>query len=192
APAESASTRALLHVAMQRPVEARTAIAEARKADSAAPDCHVAEGLLLDQEGKRDEAAAAFARAVSAGSRSSYAHYRLAGLRWAPGADRPALQEIEKLLRQAVGLNARNAPAYAMLGEIRSVLGDTDSLGLAIRATQLEPAESSYRLTVARILMRQKRFDEAAKAAEAGVSLARTPEEGQAARELQQAIQRAR
>ena len=192
APAESASTRALLHVAMQRPVEARTAIAEARKADSAAPDCHVAEGLLLDQEGKRDEAAAAFARAVSAGSKSSYAHYRLAGLRWAPGADRPVLQEIEKLLRQAVGLNARNAPAYAMLGEIRSVLGDTDSLGLAIRATQLEPAESSYRLTVARILMRQKRFDEAAKAAEAGLSLARTPEEGQAARELQQAIQRAR
>jgi hypothetical protein len=40
--------------------------------------------------------------------------------------------------------------------------------------------------------MRQKRFDEAAKAAEAGVSLARTPEEGQAARVLQQAIQRAR
>jgi tetratricopeptide (TPR) repeat protein len=191
-PAESASARALLHVAMRRPVEARGAIAEARKADSAAPDSHVAEGLLLDQEGKQGEAAAAFTRAVSAGSTSSYAHYRLAGLRWTPGADRQTLEEIEKLLRRAVELNIRSARAYAMLGEIRSVLGDPDSLGLAIRATQLEPSRSSHRLAVARILMRQKRFDEASKAVEAGMSLAKTAEEGQAARELQQAIQRAR
>ena len=192
APAESASARALLHVAMQRPVEARAAIAEARKADSAAPESHVAEGLLFDHEGKPQEATAAFTRAVSAGAKSSYAYYRLAGLRWAPGSDRPVLQEIEKLLRQAVELNTGNANAYAMLGEIRSVLGDTESVGLAVRATQLEPSKSSHRLAVARILMRQKRFDEALKAAEAGMSLARTAEEGQMARDLQQAIQRAR
>jgi tetratricopeptide (TPR) repeat protein len=192
APAESASMRALFHVAMERPVEARAAITDARKADSAAPESHVAEGLLLDQEGKAEEATAAFTRAVSAGSTSSYAHYRLASLRWTPGTDQATLHEIEKLLARAVALNSRNADAYAMLAEVRTILGNTESLGLAIRAAQLEPSNPRHRIVVGRILLRQKRYDEALKAAEAAVSLARTPAQIQAGRELQQAIQRAR
>ncbi len=84
--AESAAASALFHVAMDRPLEARAAIDGARKA-AATPDGYLAEALLLDREGKREEARAAFERAVDAGTPSSYAHYRLALLRWAPSPD---------------------------------------------------------------------------------------------------------
>lgn len=189
---ESASIRALLHVAMGRPVEARAAIAEARKAGGAAPEDGTVEGLLLDRERKPDEAAAAFARGVAEGSKSAHAHYRLARLRWVRGAEKETLLEVEKLLAQAITLNVRHAHAYASLAEVRSVLGNTASLGLALRATQLEPSEISHRLVVTRILMREKRYDDALKAVEAAAPLARTPEQTAAARELQQAIERAK
>jgi tetratricopeptide (TPR) repeat protein len=189
--AEASSLRALFHTAMGRPIEARAAIAEARKAD-AAPETYVAEALLLEREGEKDEARGAFERATSTGSKSPYAHYRLATLRWGPAANTETLEEIEKLLSQAVALNNRYASGYAMLGEVRSLLGNTEAVGLVVRATQLEPAESNHRLIAARILMRQKRYDEALKAAQAAVALASTPEEASRARELQQAIERAK
>ncbi len=50
--AESASMRAMFHTAMRRPVEARAAIAEARKADPKAAGSYVAEGLLADRDNK--------------------------------------------------------------------------------------------------------------------------------------------
>ena len=50
--AESASIRAMFHAAMRRPVEARAAIAEARKADPNAAGTYVAEGLLADRDNK--------------------------------------------------------------------------------------------------------------------------------------------
>ena len=190
-PSESASIRALLHAAMGRPVEARAAIAQALKA-GAAPEDGTVEGLILDREQKPEEAAAAFARAVAEGSKSAHAHYRLARLRWTRGTEKEKLQEIEKLLAQAITLNVRHAHAYASLAEVRSVLGNAASLGLAIRATQLEPSELSHRLVFTRILMREKRYDDALKAVQAAAPLARTPEQAAAARELQQAIERAK
>jgi tetratricopeptide (TPR) repeat protein len=191
-PSEVASLRARFHVAMKRPIEARAAIAEARKADPAAPESYVAEGRLLETEHKPDEARAAFAQAVAAGSKSEYAYFRLANLRWTPGVDRDALQDIEKLLRQSIMLNSRHAEAYAMLAELRSELGNHESLGLAIRATQLEPARSNHQLVVARILARRKEYDEAAKAVGVALSLATTPEEIRAAEELKERIEKAR
>nr|MDQ3347590.1 hypothetical protein [Acidobacteriota bacterium] len=106
--------------------------------------------------------------------------------------DKEKLQEVEKLLAQATTLNVRHAGAYARLAEVRSVLGNPASLGLALRAVQLEPSEMSHRLVVTRILMRDKRYDDALKAVQAAAPLAKTPEQIAAARELQQAIERAK
>ena len=95
-PAESASVRALFHAAMDRPVESRAAIAEARKADPNAPGSYVAEGLLADRDNKVDEAKAAYRKASEFGSTSPYAYYRLAQLTWQPNASRDVFAEIEK------------------------------------------------------------------------------------------------
>ena len=56
---------------MNRPVEARAMIAQARAADAAlvAPDD--LEAILLDREKKADEARAAYAKAVERGSNTT-------------------------------------------------------------------------------------------------------------------------
>ena len=189
--ADAASRRALFHTAMKRPVEAQTAIEEARKADPSAPESFVAEALLLDRDGKRDEAKAAFTRAVDAHSTSGYAHYRLASLLWRRDADRDTLTQIEKLLSQAVNLNIRDADAYGFLGETRSQLGTDGALGLVLRAISLEPSESRHHLRAAAILWRARKYDEALKQAQAALQLATDDESRRQATEMVEGITRA-
>lgn len=182
---ESAARLALFHVAMNRPVEARAAIKQARQAPAALPDTFLAEALLFDREGKTDEAHVAYEGAVENGSPSGVvAHYRLATLRWRPQPDLDTLAGIEKLLLTAVSLNNRHAPSSALLGEVRSLLGSGEGLPFARRAIALAPGEPSHRLTAARILVRQKAYVEALKEANAALALARTDEERRQARTL--------
>ncbi|MGH9309354.1 MAG: hypothetical protein ACRD1U_08280 [Vicinamibacterales bacterium] len=171
-PAESAALRGLFHTATNRPVEARAAIAAARKADSKAAGSFEAEGLLLDQENQSDAARTALTLAVDAGSTNAYVHYRLASLIWRPDADRATLEKIEGLLARAVAINTRYADAYSWLGEIRASLGVGEPLGLVMRAVTLEPAEASHRIRGAFVLAQQQKFDEAEQAARVGLKLA--------------------
>jgi tetratricopeptide (TPR) repeat protein len=175
-PAEVSAGRALVHAALGRSMEARGAIAEARKAAADAPESFVAEGMLLDREGKREEAIAAFTRAIDGGSASAYAPYRLAMLLWPSQLDRDTFTRMEKLLGQAMAANSRNANASAALGEVRGILGSGDPLPLVLRAITLEPAEASHRLTAARVLLRLQKYDDALKVARIAEGLARTDE----------------
>jgi tetratricopeptide (TPR) repeat protein len=186
---EAAALSSLLYTATNRPVEARAAFAEARKGDAAA-ETYAAEGLLLEREGKLEDAKQAYEQAVAAGSKSPYAHYRLATLRWTPSPSQDTLKGIDQLLAKATSLNTRHADAYAMLGEVRSLLGDENSLGLAIRAAQLQPRDAGHRLVVARIQMRQKRYDDARKTLQAAAALPMSPEQARVARELQNVVER--
>lgn len=188
---ESAAASALFHVAMNRPVEARAAIGEARKT-AGAPDSFLAEAMLLDREGKRDEAQAALERAVEGGSTSGYAHYRLASLRWGPQADRGTLEGMEKLLLKAVALNNRHAASYAFLGEVRARLGSGEALGLVRRAIALAPSEPNYRLTAARILLRQQKLDEALKEVQVALGMAQSDGARQEAQRLIASIEGAK
>jgi tetratricopeptide (TPR) repeat protein len=187
--ADAAALRSLFYTATARPIEARAAFAEARKGDAAA-ETYTAEGLLLEREGKRDEARQAYEQAVTAGSKSPYAHYRLATLRWTPNPSPDALKGIDQLLTRAVTLNSRHADAYSMLAEVRSLLGGENAFGMAVRATQLQPGKASHRLVAARILMREKRYDEALKVLQTATALPMSPEQAKMARELQAAIER--
>ena len=190
-PSESAAALALFHVAMNRPADARAAIEEARKAGPA-PDSHVAEALLLEREGKRDEARAAFERAVAGGTTSSYAYYRLASLRWTPRPDRDTLAGMEQLLLKAMALNNRHASSNAFLAEVRSLLGTGEPMGFARRAIVLAPSEPRHRLTAARILLRQQKYDEALKEAQTALAMAGGADVRPQAEELIAAIEQAR
>ena len=88
--------RALFHAAMRRPVEARAAIAEARKADPNAAGSYVAEGLLADQDSKPDEAKVAYRRPPSSAPRARIAYYRLAQLTWQPNPSNEVFTAIEQ------------------------------------------------------------------------------------------------
>ena len=191
-PAESASVRASFHAAMNRPVEARAAIAEARKADPNAAGSYAVEGVLFDREEKRDEAKAAYAKAAELESTSAFAHYRLASLTWQPSPSRETLAEIEKHLAKAISLNNRYAAAYAWLGETRAALGTGDPMGLIRRAISIEPREAHHRLRAARVLVRQGKPAEARPDAEAALALAETDADRREAQELLDTIARAR
>lgn len=190
--ADAASKRALFHTAMRRPVEAHAAIDEARKADPSAPESFVAEALLLDRDGRTDEAKAAFARAVDAHSTSGYAHYRLASILWRPDADHDALTRIETLFNRAIALNNKDADAYASLGDVRSLLGTGDPLGMVLRAISLEPSEANHHLRAASVLWRARKYDEALKQAQAALQLAQDDESRRRAQQMLDGITRAR
>jgi hypothetical protein len=191
APAETASARALFHAAMQRPVESRAAIAEARKADPKSADSYTAEALLFDAEQKRDEAKAAYARAVELGTPSAYAHYRLASLSWQPRPSQDTLKEIEGLLAKAIERNIRDAWAYAWLGEIRAALGSPSGIGLIRRGILLDPREPAHRLRAARVLLNSGKPAEARPDAQAALALAEDDEAKKEAQDLLDRIAKA-
>ena len=191
-PAESASRRALFHAAMNRPAEARAAIAEARKAGDA-PDTFVAEAMLLEREGKRDEAKGAYEHAIAGATTIEYAYYRLASLLWVPDASPETLQRVEELLGKAINMNTRDAWAYASLGEVRSQRGNADDpMGVVRRALALEPGEAHHHLRAATVLWRQKKYDEALVQAQAARDLADDEQVRRRAAEMMDGISRAR
>ena len=191
APADVAVRRALLHTALNRPAEARAAIADARKAGDA-PETLVAEALLLDREDKDDEAQQALIRAVDAKTTNPHAYYRLASLLWRGTADRDTLTRVEQLLSKAVALNTRYAAAYAMLGDARSALQIGEPMGMVLRAISLDPTEPHYRLTAATVLAREGKYDEALKHVETALALASDDQERQRALQARDRITRAR
>ena len=181
-PVESASLRAMFHAATGRPVEARAAVAEAKKATPNCADCYVVEGMLADSEDKDAEAKAAFAKASELESTNAYAYYRYASLLWQPNTPRDVLVEVEKQLAKAVQLNNRFADAYAWLGQVRATLGTGDGLGLIRRAITLEPLDPAHRIRAAQVLLRQGKAVEAQTDAQAALALAtddRTKREAQ-------------
>ena len=187
---EAAATRAAFHVATRRPLEARALISAARKADQSAAASYVAEGLLFDSEGNKDEARKAYASAVERGSTNPHAYFRLAWLESGPNADRDTLLQIEKHLMRAIELNDRLAVAYAYLADVRAALDPkTDgALPLARRAIALEPGEPGHHLTAARVLGRRGNYDDARKEAQTALSLSRTDQERDGAQQVMKGI----
>jgi tetratricopeptide (TPR) repeat protein len=125
---------------------------------------------------------------VGLGSTSAFAYYRLASLTWQPNPSRETLTEIEKYLTQAVELNSRYAAAYGWLGETKALLGTGEAIGLIKRAISIEPKEARHRLRAARVLLRQRKPDEARVDAQAALALAETDAERREAQELLDAI----
>jgi tetratricopeptide (TPR) repeat protein len=181
--AESAGLRAGLHVALQRPVEARALVEEARRADPALPMSWEVEGRLLDREGRKEEALTAYLAAVERGSRSAQVHYRAAQLLWQPQPDRALQARMADLLQKAVELDPGHADAASYLAETRLALGDAEpALGLARKAVELDPQAAYHRTVLARVLLALKQPAEARAEAQHALSLADASEEREQAR----------
>jgi tetratricopeptide (TPR) repeat protein len=188
-PASAATVRAGLHVAFNRPAEARALLAEARKIDAASAQSYDVEGQLLDSEGKPAEAQTAFEKAEQLKSENFYTYFRLAGLTWPQKAGSP---DTERRLRQAVALNDAHAPAYAMLAEALVVSQHAaDALEPAKRAVTLEPGKTQPRLALARVERAIMNRPVARALARSASAAARTDEERQQAKELIEFFDRA-
>jgi TPR repeat protein len=181
--ADAAVARARFYAATARPVEARAQLAAA----GAAPAGAEVEGALLDREGQRDAARAAYGRASDAGAASFYGEYRFAALSWPtdgePSAD--TLARLEKALQRSVGLNQSFAPSHQMLAEVLLRRERySDALPVAERAEALDRSDARTNMLLARALWGLSRRDEAMAAAKRALSLSTTPQNRQAAQQL--------
>jgi tetratricopeptide (TPR) repeat protein len=190
-PAGAAAALAAWHVAMGRPVEARTAIGDAKKADAKLAAAFDAEGLLLESERKGDEARAAFASAIELQSTNAYVHYRWAALSWSAQADAATKTRVDEALDRATKINDRLAPAFTLSAFVKTQLGHPDqALPLAMRAVSLDPWDSQNRVTLASVLLMLSRRDEARVQASMAFELASTDAERRAAQQIVDAITR--
>ena len=181
-PAEAAAGRAAFHVAMGRGAEARALIAEAKAADSGAGNADLAEGLLLEREGKRDEARAKYMIATQSGATNAYAYYRAAMLMWEGRPDEAMMNQIEANLARAVELNPLFAEAFAGLAEARAVLKKPLAAvaPLLSKAVTLDPSDPWIRISAARALWRMNELGEARKVAQIAMNLSRDDERARA------------
>jgi tetratricopeptide (TPR) repeat protein len=183
--AEGASQRAALHAAMRRPIEARAAIEEARKADPRLASTYDTEGFLFEVDNKDDAARAAYSKAAELGSTNFRTYYRLGTMTWGQNADAETLTNVKKSLEQSIAINDRFADAFAILGEIRARLKEPDAaLTAATRAVQLDARSVRHRLSLARVLWGIQRPDQAETEARTALTIARTEDERRATQEL--------
>jgi len=188
--AESAAVRAGFHTAMGRAVEARALLDSAKAADPRQPAAYEVEGLMFDRENKRDEAKQAYTKAADLSSTNFFTYLRLASL-VRSNADPTTLAAAQKLLAKAIALNDTFAPSFNVLADVMLQLKQPESaIGLAQRAVSLEPAQSSYRLLLARVLAQMSKRQEALNAAQDGMELARTDQERRAAQTLLDSLSR--
>lgn len=167
---EAAVLRGYLHVATNRPVEARALAAEAAKADPTLAGPWEIEAALLDTDDHREEAKVAYTKAVEAGSTNAHVYYRLAQLEWVRNADRAHQEKLAARLESARQLDPTNAYALSFLADVRSSLGQREeALQLATQAVQADPAVAYHRMALARVLLSLQRADEAVRAAESAM-----------------------
>lgn len=186
APAESAAARAALHAALNRPIESRAAIGELRKADASLAAAHDIEGMLLEREGRLDDARAAYGRAIDAGTKNFYVQYRWAALTWPrPDVDEETRGRVAMVLDEATGNNPQYAPAFALLSQVRTRRGQpADGLEPIRRAVALRPDETGYRLMLASTLWNAVRRGEALQEARKALAIASNDRERRDAQQM--------
>ena len=174
------------HASTGRPVEARARLATARAASTQDGVVHEIEGLLLDREGKRDEALAAYARATEVGGASYYGEFRFASMSWprAPDTKEP-FPKMEKSLTRALELRPTFAPAHALLANVLLELNRApEGLAHARQAVALAPYESYHQLSLARVLLSVGKTGEAMAPAQHARNLAKSPFDVKAAEQF--------
>ena len=162
--------------------EARAFAAEAGKADPKHPGPFEVLGLLLDRERKREEATAAFEKAVQLGSRRTHIHYRLARLLQPEGGAAPPERAINEktavLLERAIELEPAFANALAFLADVKVNLGAfAEAVVLAEKAMQTEPGSMYHRMSLARALWNAGRHNDGVAAAKSALAVSETDQE---------------
>jgi len=191
-PAAVGAIKAGYLVASNRPVEARAAIAEARKLAPASPATYDVEGLLLEREQNLDGARSAFEMAAELKSENFLTYVRLAYiLQRTPGPE--SLASRRKLLETSIALNSEFAQSHQALGNVLVQMGFfNEALTPAKRAVELDPGQVFAHTTLATVLARAGKKDEALAEARLAMTLARTDAERRSVQSTIDMIERMR
>lgn len=163
APAESLALRGDFYLHTQRFNEARAALEQALQLDPNSAAANESLGFLYFRQNNREAAAKYLANAVKLDSRSFLAHYYSAMFAFQRQDAGGALEEAENHLRRSLELNPAFAPSYSNLATLIAARGGNleQALQFATTAAKLEPGELSHHLSVASVLLRMERVDEA-------------------------------
>lgn len=142
---EIAMTQAEILLQMNRPLETREHIREARALDGGAPRTYEIEGALYDAEQRAAEARQAYEAAVSRGTKNGAVFYRLAQMAWTRAMSRDQLLRIEAWLKSVSTLDPRDAIALAYLAEVENDLGRPGSaITTAARAAEIQASAYAH------------------------------------------------
>ena len=184
--AESLAVRGDFHLHNERRTEARILIEDALRLNPALAMAHESLGFLHLRNGDHEAAEKSFAEAVRLDSGNALAHYYHALALAREGELVGDLDATEKHLCRAIELNPDFAPAYAMLAYAFSAQGTRldEALRLARRAAGLEPGAVRFQLTVAGVLLRMERLQEAMRLGQRALDSAKKQEDRTAAQDF--------
>ena len=115
-------------------------------------------GIVLDSQGKRDQAIACYEASLRSKPDQEIAHNNLANVLM----DRNLLAEAETHVRLALRYNPRSAPAHGTLSRLLQCRGDTPgAIAAARKALALQPGSPEAHNNLGCLLEAQGRYDEA-------------------------------
>jgi len=132
-------------------------------------------GMAQFLDGQRSGALESASQSVKLDPNNPSARYLRAYYATNGGAMLSTNAQVEEDLRQAIISSPEFSPAYALLGLYLALQAHRPDEGLSLvkQALSLDPSNSSYQLSLARILFQMERYDEAGTAAGRAIALAR-------------------
>ncbi len=177
-----------------RPQQAKPLLEQALQLDPKLSLAYQNLGLMQLSDGRRSDALASFSQAVELDPKSALTRYLRAylsfGQRNIPTGD----PQIEDDLRHAIALDPDFAPAYGLLAVYLSASNENlpEALTMAQKGVSLEPGSALDALSLAQVLERMGRFDDAETAAQTARANATDPFERVNAEQFLAYLRRAR
>jgi TonB family protein len=159
--------------------EATATLREALRLDPNVALAHQYLGMVQFLEGQREKALESVSQAVALDPKNYFSHYLRAFLVTSGSGMMSGNTQVEEDLRQAIALSPEFSPPYALLAVYLAAPNRNleEALALAQRAVSFEPGSSSYQLSLAQVLLRKNKFNEANLATARASAWARDPVE---------------
>jgi len=170
---------------LNRPVDTRGLLRQARAADPTLARPLEIEAVLFEREQRSAESKKAIEAAIQLGSRNGSLYYRLAQLQWARTMPKPTLLTVQKLLETARDLSPGDPGVLSYLAEIQGDLGlGQPALENALRGATAFPSDVYAQMALARAQWNAKQTAAAQSTAKRALTLAKLATQKQRVQEF--------
>lgn len=148
-------------------------------------------GIAQFLDGQTENAFESASRAVNLDPNRASARYLRAYYATYGGGMLSTDAPVEEDLRKAIALSPEFSPSYALLGSYIALRTSRAEEGLTLvrKALSFDPSNSTFQLSLAHVLLRMDRYDEASVAASRANALARTAGEKSAVQEFKSKLE---
>ena len=174
--------------------QATAMLQEALRLDPNVALAHQYLGMAQFLEGQREKALESASQALSLDPKNYFSRYLRAFLATSGSGIMSSNAQVEEDLRQAIALSPEFSPPYALLAVYLAAMNRDleEALALAQKAVSFEPGNSNYQLSLAQVLLRMNKFDEANLATARASAWARDPLEKENAESVKSYVRQVR